>query len=54
MGWWWPIAGLGVLSVAVHVWDLLKEASIIFIISTIVWPQANNREGTQPHSSTEN
>ena len=28
-------------------WDLLKEVTIIFIISTIVWPQVNNREGTQ-------
>ena len=23
----------------VHAWDLLKEVAIIFIISTIVWPQ---------------
>ena len=41
-------------SVAVHAWDLLKEVAIFFIISTIVWPQVNNREGTQPHPSTEN
>jgi len=34
--------------------DLLKEVAIIFITSTIVWPQVNNREGTQPHPSTEN
>ena len=33
---------------------LLKEVAIIFITSTIVWPQVNNREGTQPHPSTEN
>ena len=45
---------VGALSVAVHAWDLLKEVSIIFIASTIVWPQVNNREGTQPHPSTEN
>ena len=32
-------AGLGALSVAVHAWDLLKEVTIIFITSTIVWPQ---------------
>ena len=35
-------------------WDLLKEVIIIFITSTIVWPQVNNREGTQPYPSTEN
>ena len=40
----WPAAGLGALSVAVHSWDLLKEIAIIFITSTIVWPQVNNRE----------
>ena len=42
MGWWWPAAGLGAVSVAVHAWDLLKEVAIIFITSTIVWPQVNN------------
>ena len=50
----WPAAGLGTLSVAVYAWDLLKEVAIIFITSTIGWPQVNNREGTQPHPSTEN
>ena len=50
MGQWWPAAGLGALSV----WDLLKEVAIIFITSTIVWPQVNNREGPQLHPSTEN
>ena len=54
MGRRWPAAGLGALSVAVYAWDLLKEVSIIFITSTIVWPQVNNREGTQPHPTTEN
>ena len=39
---------------AMHGWDFLKEVAIIFITSTIVWPQVNNREGTQPHTSTEN
>ena len=34
--------------------DLLKEVAIVFITSTIVWPQINNREGTQPHSSIGN
>ena len=50
----WAAAGLGALSEVVHAWDLLKEITIIFIISTIVWPQVNSREGTQLHPSTEN
>ena len=45
---------MGLLSVAVHAWDLLREATIIFITSTIVWSQVNSREGTQLHPSTEN
>ena len=28
MDWWWPAAGLGALSVAVHAWDVLKEVAI--------------------------
>ena len=54
MGQWWPAAGSEALSVAVPAWDLLKEVTIIFITSTIVWPQSSNWEGTQPHPSTEN
>ena len=54
MGQRWPDAGLGAMSVAVHAWNLLKEVTIIFIISTIIWPQVNIREGTQPHPSTKN
>ena len=54
MGQRWPDAGLGALSVAVRAWDLSKEVTIIFITSTIVWPQVNNREATQPHPSKEN
>ena len=50
----WPAAGLGAVSVPVHAWDLLKEVAIIFITSTVVWPQVSNREGTQPCPSTEN
>ena len=46
------LQGWGHLSVAVHAWDLLKDVTIIFITSTIVCPQVNNREGTQPHPST--
>ena len=53
-GQWWPASGLGTLSVAVHVWDLLREVTIIFITATIIWPQVNSRGGTQLHSSTEN
>jgi len=30
-------AKMGALSVAVCAWDLLKEVTIIFITSTIVW-----------------
>ena len=54
MSWWWPAAVLEALSVAVHTWDILKEVTIIFITSTTIWPQANSREGTQLHPSTEN
>ena len=52
-----PATGWGALSAAVYAWDLLKEVtiiSIIFITSTIVWPQVDNRKGTQLHPSTEN
>ena len=41
------LQGWGHLSGAVHAWDLLKEVRVIFITSTIVLPQVNNREGTQ-------
>ena len=54
VGWRWAAAGLGALSAAVHAWDLLKEVSVIFITSTVVWPQVNNREGPQLHPSIEN
>ena len=45
---------VGALSVAVCAWDLLKEVTIIFINTTIVWPQVKSREGTQLHPLTEN
>ena len=48
MGWWWPAAGLGALSVAIHAWDLLKEVTVIFITSTIVWPQVNRKDQDRP------
>ena len=54
MGQWRAAAGSSALSVAVPAWDLWKEVTIIFITSTIVWPQVNKREGKQPHPSTEN
>ena len=53
MGQWWPAAGLGALSVAVCAQDILKAVAIIFITSTMVWPQVNKKEETQPHPSTE-
>ena len=46
MGQGWPAAGLGALSVAVHAWKLLKEVVIIFITSTIVWPQVKEQGGS--------
>ena len=42
----WPAAGLGAASVAVHAWDLLKDVTILFTTSTIVWPQVNSRENS--------
>ena len=42
------------LNVAVHAWDHLREVTIIFITSTLVWTQGNRREGTQLHPLTEN
>ena len=49
MGQWWPAAALGALSVAVYAWDLLREVIIIFITSTIVWPQVI--AGREHHST---
>ena len=46
MGWKWPAARLGALSAAVHAWDFLKEVTIIFITSTIVWPQIKGKVGS--------
>ena len=39
VGWWCPAAGSGALSGTMHAWKLLKEVEIIFITSTVVWPQ---------------
>jgi len=41
----WPAAGLGALNEAVPAQDLLKEVTIIFITSTIVWPQVKQQGG---------
>ena len=41
----WPATGSGVLSAAVHAWDILKEVVIIFITSTVVWPQVKQKGG---------
>ena len=54
MAQWWPAKGLGVRTIAVPAWDLLRVGTIFLITSTIVWPQVNSREGTQLHPSTEN
>ena len=45
MGQQWPALGSGALGVAVHAKDLLKEFSIVFITSTIVWPQVKQQGG---------
>ena len=45
---------VGALSAAVHAWDLLKEVAIIFITSTIVWPQAKQQGGNTAQPSTVN
>ena len=41
----WPAIGSGALSAAVRAQDLLKEVTIIFITSTIVWPQVKQQGG---------
>ena len=45
---------VGGTDVAVHAWELLREVTIIFITSTIVWSQVNSKKGTQLNPSTEN
>ena len=39
------LQGWGALSAAVTAWDLSKEVAIIFITSTIVWPQVKQQGG---------
>ena len=45
MGQRWSAAGSGALSEAVRAWDLFKEVPVIFITSTIVWPQVKQQGG---------
>ena len=45
--------GLGALNVAMHAWDLLKEVTIVFITSTIVWPQVKQQGRNTAPKSTE-
>ena len=37
-----------------HPLPTTEEKTLHMDITTIVWPQVNNREGIQPHPSTEN
>ena len=41
----WPAAGLGARSAAVCAQGILKEVAMIFITSTIVWPQVKQQGG---------
>ena len=43
----WPAAGSGALSVALYAWDFLKEVTIIFITSNIVWSQVKEQGGNR-------
>ena len=55
VGQWWPAAGSGALSVIVCAQeDLLKEVTIIFITSTIVWPQVQQHGGNTAPPKAEN
>ena len=50
MAWQWPASGLEALNVAVHARDVLKEVTIIFIASTIVWSHVK-QQGENTHLS---
>ena len=47
MDWQWPAAGCGALSVAMHTGNLLREVTIIFITSTIIWSQVKQQGGNK-------
>jgi len=49
MGWEWPAAGSGALSEAMHAQDILKEVTIVFITSTIVWSQIKQQGRNAAH-----
>ena len=51
MGQHWPAAGLGALSVAMCVWNFVKEVAIIFINSNHILAsgQATGRENSLTH-----
>ena len=55
--WWrhgWPDAESGALSVAVPAPDLLKQVPLSSLSPPQFGLRSNNREGMQPHPSTEN
>ena len=45
VGWQWPAAGSGTVSVAMHTGNILREVTIIFITSTIIWSQFKQQGG---------
>ena len=45
--WWWPVAGSGALCVAIPAGDLLKDVTIIFITSTILWSKTKRSQNKQ-------
>ena len=47
MGWQWPASGSGALSVAMPPGNLLREVTIIFITSTIIWSQVKQQGGNK-------
>ena len=51
MCWWWPAAGSGALSGAVHAWDLLKEVAVglHYLHHSLVPGQTSGREHSPAH-----
>ena len=54
MGWQWPAAGLGALSAAVCMGPFEGGHHHLHHLHHSLSLRSNNREGTQPHPSTEN